>query len=117
MTDAAPDLFVGQMIALIPEGVVGRAPGMITDALLAWLFPRPAPGEGASAARRRRADYTVTLRRGRHGVLTVDDVEIEVDVIPLDEQPPDDTPVFRISGIEGQRLHVTGTVSREPPAP
>ncbi|WP_454157517.1 hypothetical protein [Microbacterium lacticum] len=108
MTADAVDLFVGQMIGLLPK----LHPDDIDDATrrqLRVLFPR-VDGEAAPVvgkARRPRTYSVITNGRGG-GVLTVGGTEIPVAILPLDVSTPPEATAFRIVAIAGRAMRVRG---------
>ncbi|MFI8633266.1 hypothetical protein ACIGEP_11775 [Microbacterium sp. NPDC077663] len=115
-SDDAIELFVGQVVALFPLRMKsGPIPGR-PQPTVRRIFPRP-PDAGTSAdgaVPTRARTYSLFVDAPGHGILSVGEHRIEVVILPLDVSTPRQATVFRISGIVGRTLDVTGVVI-EPP--
>ncbi|WP_295574117.1 hypothetical protein [uncultured Microbacterium sp.] len=109
------ELFVGQMVALIPLGVAGPRSDEFSRTRLRRIFPRslqpPATNTGKRPGKAvRPKTYSVITDGPGHGHLTIRQIEIEVRIIPLDLETPDDATVFRVAAVAGRAIRVTGVV-------
>ncbi|GEP46926.1 hypothetical protein [Microbacterium saccharophilum] len=115
-TDAGGvELFVGQVIALIPLRVTGPRADEFSRTRLRRIFPRSLQPPAANTGRRpgravRPKTYSVITDGPGHGYLTVRQTEIEVRIVPLDLETPEDATVFRVAGVAGRAIRVTGVV-------
>lgn len=108
MTADSVDLFVGQMIALLPHGGHDVA-DPVQQRLVRILFPR-AGGEPVPAPdkpQRPRVYSLITDGKGE-GILTAGGTEIAVAVLPLDVKTPPEATAFRITAMSGRALRVRG---------
>lgn len=108
------ELFVGQMIALLPK-LRGEDFDSAQLLQVRLLFPRTQQGALAAEARppRPRTYSVITDGRGG-GVLTVGGAEIPVAVLPLDVSTPPEATAFRIVAIAGRALRVRGRAEGDP---
>ncbi len=98
------ELFPGQMIALAP---VRERAGQGRPA----AFPRNVPSERRTKKRTARPkSYTVVADGLGGGTIKVRQVEIEVDILPLDTQTPPSATVFRVVAVTGNAIRVTAVV-------
>lgn len=101
------ELFIGQVIALLP--VSRRAADAVGDdaALRAALA-----GAGDTDPRRGRArTYSVVTFEPHRGIFLLDGKEIEVFIHPLDIDTPLEAAVFRVTSISGRSLRVKRAVA------
>lgn len=110
------ELFLGQMIALLPRLAAAEATDPVLRMQLEKLFLQDADDAGdlASAERvpRPRSYSLITDGRGG-GILTVGGTEIDVEVLPLDVHTPAEATAFRVVAIAGRALTVTGVAVGE----
>ncbi|MBF4562771.1 hypothetical protein ITJ43_11535 [Microbacterium sp. VKM Ac-2870] len=108
MTPDPVDLFVGQVIALLPaRGTDAGDP--VRARLMRMLFPRAVgrtvdPPTGPLHPR----VYSLITNGRDVGVLTVSGTEIPVRVLPLDVGTPSEATAFRITEMAGRALRVRG---------
>lgn len=115
MGDQDEDIFVGQVIALLPLGIVGHPPSREAQDVIDRMFPRSPPArEEAAPGSIRRRTYPVIFDRRDHGTLSIGTVEVEVAIMPLTATTPRDATVFRIVALSGRAMYVTGTVQTDP---
>lgn len=103
------ELFVGQMIALLPKIARGDADPVQQRQLL-LLFPHTS-GDTITAAGGRGRPRTYSLITNGHGGgdLAAGGTEIPVAILPLDVTTPREATAFRIVAIAGRALRVRGT--------
>jgi len=103
------DLFVGQIIALLPRPVLGGDSDPARARLIRGLFPRAG---GREVVRPRRPlhprVYSLILDGRGGGILTVGGTEILVSVLPLDVKTPSEATAFRVTAMAGRALRVRG---------
>ncbi|BDV29510.1 hypothetical protein [Microbacterium terricola] len=105
-----PDLFVGQMVALIPRQGTQDGRGGAPDG--PRIFPRniALPADDDDERTVRPKTYSVITDGAGHGILTVRQTEIAVDILPLDLATPPEATVFRVVAVAGRAIRVTGVV-------
>lgn len=108
MTRDALDLFVGQVIALLPaRSAEGEDP--VRARATRMLFPRVGGLPVAQQTRAPRPRVYSLITNGRDlGVLTVSGTEIPVRVLPLDQATPSEATAFRITEMAGRALRIRG---------
>jgi hypothetical protein len=101
------DLFIGQVIALLP--VTRRAADVVEDdaALRAAL----AGADDEQRGRGRTRTYSVVTYAPHRGIFLLDGKEIEVSIHPLDLDTPREAAVFRVVSISGRALRVKRAVA------
>lgn len=108
MTPDALDLFVGQVIALLPAHSA-QAEDPARARATRMLFPRVGGLAVAQPTRMPRPRVYSLITNGRDlGVLTVSGTEIPVRVLPLDQSTPSEATAFRITEMAGRALRVRG---------
>lgn len=118
-SEAVIELFVGQVVALYPLRMKsGPIPGR-TPPTVRRVFPRsPDPDASNDAAipvaPLRPRTYSLFVDGPGHGILSVGQHRVEVVILPLEVSTPRQATVFRVSGIVGRTIDVTGAVI-EPP--
>ncbi|CAI9390020.1 hypothetical protein [Microbacterium sp. T2.11-28] len=101
------ELFIGQVIALLP--VTRRAADVVEDddALRAAL----AGADDDPRGRARTRTYSVVTFAPHRGIFLLDGNEIEVSIHPLDIDTPLEAAVFRVVSISGRALRVKRAVA------
>lgn len=103
------ELFVGQMIALLPKEHDPDDPVLRTHQQR--LFPpadAPAPPPEDDERPPRPRTYSLIVNGRGGGTLTVGGAEIQVAILPLDVDTPPGAAAFRVAAIAGRALNVTG---------
>lgn len=101
------ELFVGQMIALLPCQSHAESDAVQRSVLRA-LFPRFGGQPVAVAERRRPRVYSLILDGEERGILLAGGTETDVRILPLDVQTPSEATAFRITAMSGRALRVRG---------
>lgn len=109
------DLFVGQMIGVLPQLDIADA-DPVQMQQLRLLFPRVLGLPSSEARPRRRPHvYSLILNRNGNATLTVGGVEIPVTVLSLDVSTPREAMAFRIAAMAGRALRIRGVAEGELP--
>ncbi len=116
MTVQPPDdeLFVGQVVALLPLSHEQEA-GIPDDADLRAALAGVEDREHGSPRRTRARTYSVVTYAPERGIFLLGSTEVEVSIRPLGVDTPLEAAVFRIASISGRSLRVTRAVT-EPSA-
>lgn len=101
------DLFVGQMIALLPK-VSAEDDDPVLRQQVERIFPRALDDVPTVDKPPRPRTYPLYLNSAGGGILTVAGTEILVAVLPLDVATPHEATVFKIAAIAGRSLRVQG---------
>ena len=108
MPAGAVDLFVGQMIALLPKLTDDDIDDPVIRQQVAKIFPRALDDVPTVDKTPRPRTYPLYLNTQGGGILTVAGVEIPVAVLPLDVATPHEATVFKIAAIAGRSLRIQG---------
>lgn len=107
-TGDAVELFVGQMIALLPQ-CTSETADAVQQRLLRTLFPRAGGRFVPSPKKPQRPRVYSLIADGRGGgTLAAGGTEIEVLILPLDVRTPSEATAFRITAMSGRALRVRG---------
>lgn len=102
------DLFVGQMIALLPKVSDDDFEDPVVRQQVEKIFPRALDDVPTVDKTPRPRTYPLYLNAQGGGVLTAAGIEIPVAVLPLDVATPHEATVFKIAAIAGRSLRVQG---------
>lgn len=102
------ELFVGQMIALLPQ-CAGETADPVQQRLLRTLFPRAGGRSVPSPKKPQRPRVYSLITNGRGGgTLAAGGTEIAVRILPLDVRTPPEATAFRVTAMSGRALRVRG---------
>lgn len=102
------ELFIGQMIALLPK-LHQRDADQVQRMQVQRLFPRlsGAPVPHSTGPRRPRS-YSLIINSRGGGTLSVGGTEIPVAIMELDLETPPEATAFRVAAIAGRAVRVRG---------
>lgn len=101
------ELFVGQMIALLPSRALADADA-VQRSVLRTLFPRYGGQQVVAAEKRRPRVYSLILDGEEQGILLAGGTETDVRILPLDVRTPPEATAFRVTAMSGRALRVRG---------